>query len=74
MNKQFAGVVIDAFGYDVIIRNLDDDYMEVRLKAAIEGVRFFALQYGPNCEVMEPEKLRELVKADIIKMAQKYEV
>ena len=74
MNKRFAGVVVDTFGYDVKIRDLDDDYMEVRLKAAIEGVRFFALQYSPNCEVLEPEKLRELVKADIIEMARKYEV
>lgn len=74
MNKQFAGVVVDTFGYDVKISDLDDDYMEVRLKAAIEGVRFFALQYGPNCEVLEPEKLRELVRADITDMARKYEV
>lgn len=74
MNKRLAGVVIDAFGYDVKFRNLDGDDMEVQLKAAIEGVRFFALQYGPNCEVLEPNELRELVKADIIEMARKYGV
>ena len=74
MNKRLAGVVIDVFGYDVKFRNLDGDDMEVQLKAAIEGVRFFALQYGPNCEVLEPNELRELVKADIIEMARKYGV
>jgi predicted DNA-binding transcriptional regulator YafY len=74
MNKRFVGDVIDTFGYDVTIKDLDDDFMEVRLKAAIEGVRFFALQYGPNCEVMEPKELREMVKADIMEMAKRYEI
>ena len=74
MNKRLVGVVIDAFGYDVRISDQDGDYMEVRLKAAIEGVRFFALQYGPDCEVLEPNELRELVKSDILEMARKYEV
>ncbi|MEL7654286.1 MAG: WYL domain-containing protein [Bacillota bacterium] len=37
-------------------------------------MRFFALQYGPNCEVLEPRELRELVKADIIEMVREYEV
>lgn len=74
MNKRLVGVVIDAFGYDVRISDQDGDYMEVRLKAAIEGVRFFALQYGPDCEVLEPNELREMVRADIKEMARKYEV
>jgi predicted DNA-binding transcriptional regulator YafY len=74
MSKRLAGVVIDAFGYDVKFKDLDGDDMEVRLKAAIEGVHFFALQYGPNCEVLEPHELRELVKANITEMTQKYEV
>jgi predicted DNA-binding transcriptional regulator YafY len=74
MNKRFVGDVIDTFGYEVNIKDLDDDFMEVRLKAAIEGVRFFALQYGPNCEVLEPKELREMVRADIIEMIKKYEL
>lgn len=74
MFKRFAGDVLDTFGYDVMLRDLDEDYMEVRLKAAIEGVRFFALQYGPNCEVLEPNELRKMVKADVTEMAKKFEV
>ena len=35
-------------------------------------MRYWALQYGPYVEVLEPEHLRERVKEDVNSMAEKY--
>jgi len=35
-------------------------------------MRFWALQYGPYVEVLEPESLRNKVKEDITYMSKKY--
>lgn len=74
MPRALSGAVYDAFGDTVSMTVLDDVSMRVRVKAAAEGMRFFALQYGPNCEVLEPASLREQVKADIKNMAERYGV
>jgi predicted DNA-binding transcriptional regulator YafY len=74
MNARCLGDVFDAFGYGIDVRETERDLVEVRLTAAAEGIRFFALQFGPNCEVLEPPHLRAAVKADIAGMAQKYGV
>ena len=51
---------------------LDEEYMQVRVTAVPEGMRFFALQYGPNCEVLSPQRLRDIIKNDINEMCKKY--
>ncbi|WP_158612250.1 helix-turn-helix transcriptional regulator [Fretibacterium sp. OH1220_COT-178] len=72
MSRSCAGDVLDAFGSRAAMRVLDDDRMEVRVTAALEGMRFFALQFGNHCEVVSPRKLREQVVDDIKKMAERY--
>jgi predicted DNA-binding transcriptional regulator YafY len=72
MNAKCLGDVFDAFGHGVNVREIDRDHVKVLLTAASEGIRFFALQFGPNCEVLEPAHLRGTVKADIACMAKKY--
>ncbi len=72
MSRSCAGDVLDAFGSRAAMRALDDDRMEVRVTAALEGMRFFALQFGNHCEVVSPRALREQVMEDIKKMAERY--
>ena len=72
MPRSLAGAVYDAFGSASEMTAEDDTNMRVQVKAAAEGMRFFALQYGPNCEVLSPEDLREQIKRDIKNMMEKY--
>lgn len=72
MNKACAGDVVDAFGRGADMKDIDERFMEVTLHAAVEGMRYFALQFGRHCEVLEPLELRELVKQDIGEMSGKY--
>jgi len=36
-------------------------------------MRFFALQFGCVCEVLEPKELRDLVRNDVKAMLERYE-
>ncbi len=72
MSRSCAGDVLDAFGSQAVMSPLDDERMEVRVTAALEGMRFFALQFGNHCEVLSPQKLRERVVEDIRGMAKRY--
>jgi predicted DNA-binding transcriptional regulator YafY len=67
-----ASDVVDAFGHSAKMRDTGDGYMEVCLCGAVEGMRYFALQFGLNCEVLSPPDLRETVKRDVAQIAQKY--
>lgn len=51
--------VIDQFGTGVIIRSLGEKEFELTIKAPPRGVKFWALQYLPYAEVLEPEWLKE---------------
>ena len=46
--------------------------MEVRLRSSLENMRFFALQYASVCEVLSPAELREQVRQDVLRIAQRY--
>ena len=51
--------VIDQFGTSVTIRSLGEKEFELTIKAPPRGVKFWALQYLPYTEVLEPEWLRD---------------
>ena len=51
--------VIDQFGTGATIRSLDEKTFELTIKAPPRGVKFWALQYLPYTEVLEPKWLRE---------------
>lgn len=72
MSRSCAGDVLDAFGNRASMTPIDDDLMKVRVTAALEGMRFFALQFGNHCEVVSPRKLREQVMEDVRRMAKRY--
>lgn len=50
--------VIDQFGTGITIRGLGEKEFELIIKAPPRGVKFWALQYLPYAEVLEPEWLR----------------
>ena len=62
----------DWFGYDFKIMIQKGDKITVRLSCNEEAMRFWALQYGPYVEVLEPESLRNQIKEDIKGMEEKY--
>ncbi len=64
--------LVDWFGTDFRILEKDGDRIIVRLNCNENAMRFWALQYGPYVEVLEPESLRKTVKEDVAAMAEKY--
>ena len=51
--------VIDKHGTDIQIMELDSESLEISFTAAPEGVKFWALQYLPNLEIISPQWLRD---------------
>ncbi len=64
--------LVDWFGKDFKILEKDDGAMIVRLTCNERAMRFWALQYGPYVEVLEPESLRNQLKEDISGMYERY--
>ena len=62
----------DWFGNDFKIVSKKDDRITIRVSCNEEAMRFWALQYGPYVEILEPETLRKRIKDDIDGMAKKY--
>ena len=57
--------VIDKFGTGVFVSRLDDERFKLRFKASLTGVKFWALQYLPYVEVIEPKWLRNEIVDNI---------
>ena len=50
----------------------DDENVRAEITASAEGMRYWAMQFGTVCEVMEPESLRDRIKEDIKAIYNKY--
>lgn len=65
--------LVDWLGKDIRIRKTDiDGQIEVRLNCNEKSMFYWALQYGPFVEVLEPASLRQKIKDTIYSMAEKY--
>ena len=64
--------LVDWFGTDFRIMENKDDQITVRVICNLKAMRFWALQYGPYIEVLEPAELRSQLQEDIVKMGEKY--
>ena len=53
--------VLDRFGTDLFVQNNKDGTVDIGFTASPQGVKFWALQYLPYVEVLEPLHLRESV-------------
>lgn len=70
--SEMISQITDWFGTDISIIEKKDDAITIRVKCNISAMKYWALQYGPYVEVLEPKALREQIKEDIKGMAQKY--
>ena len=60
-----AGEVIERFGMDVRMVRIDENQFRLCLNAPPLGLKFWALQYLPYCEVVRPLWLRDEIKKSI---------
>ena len=66
--------LVDWFGRDVRILSKDGgkDMIVARVKCNYDAMFYWALQYGPYVEVLEPQTLRDELREAILMMADKY--
>ena len=70
--KHLMDELVDWFGKDFKIRREFEDKMLVDVKCNKSAMKFWALQYGPYVEVLEPVELREEIKESVKELAGKY--
>lgn len=68
----FIDEIIDWFGKDVCIQELENDAIMVRLKASPKAMEYWAMQYGTRVEVTHPQHLRDKIKENVANMTKKY--
>ncbi|MBQ5559760.1 MAG: WYL domain-containing protein [Lachnospiraceae bacterium] len=64
--------LVDWFGTDFRIVEKTDDFIVIRVVCNQDALRYWALQYGPYVEVLEPKALRDRLAEDIKGMQEKY--
>ena len=70
--KHLMDELVDWFGKDFKIHREFEDEMLVDVKCNKSAMKFWALQYGPYVEVLEPAELREDIKESVKGMWEKY--
>lgn len=65
--------VIDWFGRDVKITQLDDGNYQFSLMASPKAMRFWVLQFGKYVKVLSPKTLVDQIKDDIVEMKKLYD-
>ena len=70
--KHLMDELVDWFGKDFKIRKEFEDEMLIDVKCNKSAMKFWALQYGPYVEVLEPTELREEIKESVQGMWGKY--
>ncbi|WP_031554844.1 helix-turn-helix transcriptional regulator [Oribacterium sp. FC2011] len=64
--------LVDWFGTDFKILEKNADSICIRVTCNQDALRYWALQYGPYVEIIEPESLRNRIIDDINNMKAKY--
>ena len=65
--------LIDWLGKDFTVRKTDDeDEIEIILNCNVDSMFYWALQYGPHVEILEPIDLRNRISKAVRGMADKY--
>lgn len=65
--------VIDWFGTDIRLQQLDGGKVRVSLKASLQAMGHWAMQYINHVEVIAPVELREKIREDLKKAQEKYQ-
>ena len=68
--------LFDYFGdkFTVSKADSDEEYAVVTLSANLDGMYFWALQYGNNVEVLEPQELRDKIRESVTVMNLAYSI
>ena len=64
--------LVDWFGTEFSVIKKDEEKIIVRVSCNERAMKYWALQYGPYVEVLEPESLRNRIKEDIAYMSKRY--
>lgn len=70
--KNMFSEIADWFGKDIKILSEEGEKLILRLNCNESAMRYWALQYGPYVEVLEPESLRNQIITDIKDMNKRY--
>ena len=73
IKKDNIGDFIDWYGKEYSIVNIEDENVTVAIRANVNAVYFWALQYGRIAEVIRPTALREMIRNGLQEMLLKYE-
>ena len=71
-NETLMDALIDGFGKDFRVSFGDDDDIIVNLKCNPDAFFYWAMQYGRNIEVLEPESMRIRIKDASLEIYRKY--
>ncbi|QKY70561.1 YafY family protein [Lentibacillus sp. CBA3610] len=72
-HNSLVNVVLDRFGHDADIRELDDEHFVLSTKAKLsEGLVNWILTWGNRAKVLSPEHLQERIKNQISQMLEIY--
>lgn len=73
IRKDNIGDFIDWYGKEYSIVEMEDENVTVSIRANVNAVYFWALQYGSIAEVLKPIALREMIRDGLQEMLLKYE-
>lgn len=71
-SASFIDTLVDWFGKDLKVLKEENGEITVRLVCSEYAMHYWALQYGPYVEVLEPKEVRDRLREDINEMAKKY--
>ena len=70
--KYLVSEIIDWFGKDILFADETENEVTVRVTVNLEAMRKWALQYAMHVKLLGPDKLVQLVKEDVAKVAEMY--
>lgn len=71
-DKSLMTELVDWFGKDFRILEEKETQLLISVKCNMESMKYWALQYGPYVEIIDPESLRNQLIEDIESMYSKY--
>lgn len=72
IKNEHIGDVIDWYGKDFLVVEKDEEQIIIKIRANINAVYFWALQYGSIVEILEPECLRNKIREGLENILEKY--
>ena len=70
--KHLMTELVDWFGTDFRIMEETEDMLKIRLHVTPGAMKYWALQYGPYVEVLQPAELRKTISESVKLMYKKY--